>query len=175
MRIAITLVLTAAALTAPIDAVSQAYPVKPIRMVIPFGPGGSVDLIGRMIAPRLAEDLGQPVVVDNRAGANGIIGTELAARSPADGYTLLYTTSSTLVTAPFLVRKLPFDVFKDFTHIAIVYQSFQALSVNTAFPARNAAELVEMARRNPSKLTYATSGIGSAFHLGANCLIRSQA
>lgn len=148
-----------------LGAAAQSYPVKPIRMVISFSPGGSIDLVGRLISSRMSQEFGQPVVVENRAGANGIIGTEFIANSPSDGYSLLYTTSSTLVTGMFLVKKLPFDVFKDFSHIAIIYETFQAIAVHPEVPAKTTAELIELMKRSPGKFSYASSGVGSAFHL----------
>ena len=158
---AVALMLTGIAF----GAAAQNYPTKPIRVVIPFAPGGGIDPVGRMIASRMSEELGQPVIIDNRAGANGIIGSENVANSPPDGYSLLYTTSSTLVTGQFLVKKLPFDVFKDFSHIAIIYETFQAIAVNPGVPARTTTELIELIKRNPGKFSYASSGVGSAFHL----------
>ena len=160
-RSAIALMLTGFAFSAE----AQNYPVKPIRVVIPFAPGAGIDPVGRMIGSRMSEELGQPVIVDNRAGANGVIGSEFVAKSPPDGYNLLYTTSSTLVTGTFLMKQMPFDVFKDFSHIAIIYETFQAIAVHPGVPAKTTTELIDLLKRNPGKFSYASSGIGSAFHL----------
>ena len=143
---------------------AQAYPAKPVRMVIPYPPGG-VDIAGRLIAGKLAEFLTQLVVVENRGGANGLIGSELVARSAPDGYTILFTTPSTHITAAFLQKSIPYDPVKDFTPICVVVALVTLLVVNAAFPGRSVGELIALAKQSPGKLTYSSPGIGSTYHL----------
>jgi tripartite-type tricarboxylate transporter receptor subunit TctC len=148
---------------------AQAYPSKPIRMVAPYPPGG-IDNFARPINNRVSEMLGQPVVIDNRGGANGFIGSEIVARAPADGYTLLFVTSSTLVVGVLLSKAPPFDPVKDFTPVANLIETLQVLTVSGALPINSVKELIDYAKRNPGKLTYASSGIGSIFHLNGENL-----
>jgi tripartite-type tricarboxylate transporter receptor subunit TctC len=162
--------LLGALLALPVAA--QVFPSKPIRVVVPFPPGG-IDTPMRLIGPRMQEQLGQPIVIDNRAGANGIIGSEVAARSSPDGYTLLWVTSSTLVTAVFLQRSLPFDPVRDFTPLTIVYGGVETLSVPASSPYRTLRDLIDDAKRNPGKVTYSSSGIGSAYHLDGEFLAQA--
>jgi tripartite-type tricarboxylate transporter receptor subunit TctC len=152
------------ALLTPAAALPQPFPSKPIRMVIPFPPGG-VDITGRLLAGKMAELMGQPVVVDNRGGANGVIGSELVAHSPADGYTILLTTPSTHITAVFLSKNVPYDPVKDFTPISAALEPVSLLIVHPGVPVNTVQELIQHARKNPGKLTYSSSGIGSVFHL----------
>src|SRR3954466_10761852 len=155
-----------------VPAAAQTFPSKPIRVIVPFPPGG-IDTPLRLIGPRTQEHPGQPIVIDNRAGANGVIGSEFAARSAPDGYTLLWATSSTLVTAVFLQKSLPFDPVKDFTPLTIVYGGVETLSVPASSPYRTLRELIDEAKRNPGKLTYASSGVGSAYHLDGEFLAQA--
>ena len=148
---------------------AQTFPTKPIRVIVPFPPGGA-DVTLRLLQPKMQEELGQAIVVDNRPGANGIIGSELGAHADPDGYTLLYTTSSTLVSGIFLVKTVPFDPVKDFMPITIVFDSPNILVANLSVPANNLQELIAYAKRNPGKLTYASSSIGSAAHLDGEVL-----
>ena len=145
---------------------AQAFPSKPMRMVIPFPPGG-IDTQARVLAQKMAEDLGQPMVVENRAGANGNIGSENVARSAPDGYSTLFTSSSTMIIGPFVSKNVPFDPIKDFTPILNVYESTQTLAVPSSLPVNSVKELVELAKRNPGKLSYSSSGVGSWVHLTA--------
>ena len=147
-------------------ALAQSYPSKPVRMVIPFPPGG-IDTQARVLALRMAEELGQPVIVENRAGANGNIGSENVARSAPDGYSLLFTSSSTMVIGLFISKNVPFDPFKDFTPIINVYESMQTLSTPSSLPVNTVKELVDFAKSNPGKLSYSSSGVGSWVHLTA--------
>jgi tripartite-type tricarboxylate transporter receptor subunit TctC len=142
----------------------QAYPSRPIRIISPFSPGGGNDTICRIIAPKLVERLGQRVLVDNRAGANGIIGTEVAARSVPDGYTIVLIPSGHAVNAS-LRKKLPYDTIKDFTPITMVGSSPLVLSVHPAVPAQNVKELIALAKARPGQLTYGSAGVGSSGHL----------
>ena len=146
-------------------AFAQPYPAKPIRMVVPFAPGGGSDLVGRVLAQKLSVALRQQVVVDNRAGAGGRIGTEAVAKAPADGYTLLLATSSVMVVAPALYVKLPFDMPRDFTPISLVASTAYVLVVHPSVPVRSVKEFIALAKKRPGRLTYASSGVGSFAHL----------
>ena len=158
----------AALLSAPV--LAQPYPNKPIKVVVPSPPGGPPDLLFRMIAPRMQAALGQPVVVDNRPGAGGIVGTAFVAKTPADGYTWLVTTASHTNTPPFN-KNVPFDPVKDFTHVTLIAQNFgQVLVVPPSLPAKNVQELIELARKQPGKLNYGSAGIGTASHIPAELM-----
>lgn len=140
------------------------YPTRPIKMIVPFAPGGGVDLIARIVAQKLGQRLGQAIVVDNRAGASSTIGTDIVAKAPADGYTVLMT--STAVTAnQSLFHKLPYDLAKDFVPIGMVANAPAILVVNPSVPAASLQQLIALARSKPDTLTYASYGNGSAPHL----------
>ena len=141
------------------------YPNRPIKLIVPFAPGGGTDVTARMVAERLRNELGQPVVVDNRPGATGTIGTAAALTAPADGYTLLFTTSTNQVIAPLLMEKAPYDGAKDFTPITQVIRYLGVLLVSSSVPANNIQELVAYAKQRPGKLNYGSAGIGSTNHL----------
>lgn len=143
-----------------------AWPAKPITMVVPFPPGGPTDLVARVLAQRLGEQLGQNVVVDNRAGANGNIGNQAVARAAADGYTILYNTSS-IALSPALYRNLAYDVEKDFAPVALTAVVPLALVVHPNVPAGTVREFVAYAKANPGKLSYGSAGNGNVTHLGA--------
>jgi len=143
---------------------TQAFPSKPIRMIVPFPPGG-VDVAIRLMQNQMSEDLGQPIVLENRAGANGFIGSELVAKSAPDGYTLLATTSSTLIAGPLVSANVPFDPIKDFSPITMIYLTISALGVKSSLPVNSVKELLDYAKKYPGKLSYGSSGIGSAQHL----------
>jgi tripartite-type tricarboxylate transporter receptor subunit TctC len=146
-------------------AAAQPYPAKPVRLVIPFPPGGSNDVVGRVIAAQLTDRLGQTVIVDNRGGANGMIGSTLVAHAAPDGYTLLAATPASHVTAVHLMKNLPVDPVKDFTPIMAAVEPVTALVVNAELPVNSVPELIAYAKANPGKLSYGSSGIGSVFHL----------
>jgi tripartite-type tricarboxylate transporter receptor subunit TctC len=149
---------------------AQPYPNKPIRVVVPSPPGGPPDLIIRMLIPGLSAGLGQPLVVENRAGAGGIVGTAYVAKTPPDGYTWLFTTASHTNTPPFNTN-VPFDPVRDFSHVSLVAQNFgQALIVPPPFAARTVQELIAAARREPGKLNYGHAGIGTASHIPAEVM-----
>jgi tripartite-type tricarboxylate transporter receptor subunit TctC len=150
---------------------AQAYPVKPVRIVVPSGPGGITDIVARIVAARLGERMGQPFLVDNRAGASGIIGTEAVARAAPDGYTLLMVYPSHPVN-PSLKLRLPYDTIRDFAPVTTLTTVSLVLLVPPALPARNVQELIALARRD--RLTFASVGSGSLAHLGAE-LFRSKA
>jgi tripartite-type tricarboxylate transporter receptor subunit TctC len=149
----------------PALAQASSYPTKPIRLIVPFPPGGSTDILGRALGQKLSEAWGQQVVVDNRPGAGGSIGADLVAKAPPDGYTLLMGHIGTLAVNPALYPKLAYDPLKDFAPVSLVAIVPNVLVVNPAVPAKNVAELVAYARANPGKLTYSSGGNGSAAHL----------
>ena len=160
---------TILALTLPLVSAGPAaaeYPDKPVRVVVPVAAGGGVDVMARLISQRLSERLGQQFVVENRAGAAGIIGTKAVIAAPADGYTLLYAPSS-LALAVAVNKVPPYDVAKDLTPIVNVAVSPYALVVHASIPARTVAELVSYAKTNPTTLSYGSAGVGSASHLAA--------
>jgi tripartite-type tricarboxylate transporter receptor subunit TctC len=167
MKLLASLLLAATTtLLAPL-AHAQAYPTKPIRLVIPFPASGATDIFGRAVSQKLAERLGQPVVVDNKPGAGGTIGSDIVAKAPADGYTLLLATSSTHSIGPSFGTRLPYDAVADFTPIAYVGNAPSIMLVPNSSPAKNVREWVEYARKNPGRLNYASSGNGTVVHLTA--------
>ena len=150
-------------LTAP--AVAQPYPGKPVRFLVGFAPGGTNDIIARMLAQKLTENMGQSVVVENRAGANTAIATELAARAAPDGYTILLTASGH-ATNPALM-KLPFDPIRDFAFVSLAVESQNLAVVHPSFPPKNVQELIAFSRKRPGEINYASSGTGTTVHLSA--------
>jgi tripartite-type tricarboxylate transporter receptor subunit TctC len=144
---------------------AQAYPAKPIRFVIPFPPGGSTDLLGRIIGQQWAELMGQQVIIDNRGGAAGIIGVENAARSAPDGYTLVLGHIGTFGVGPSLYSKLPYDPVRDFVPIGLFGGVSNLLVVHPSLPVKSAKELIALARARPGQLNYGSAGVGSASHL----------
>lgn len=143
---------------------AQDYPNKPIRMIIPYPPGGGTDVVGRILNEPLSAALGQPIVIDNKGGAAGNVGTDLAAKAPADGYNILFTLSSHTIN-PKLYAKLPFDVEKDFVPISLSAMIPQILVVHPSVPANNVQELIALAKAQPGKLNYASVGTGSPGHI----------
>ena len=165
-RVAIPLALLAGAASAH----AQTYPTKPLRMVVPFAPGGPNDILARLISQKLTEAWGQTVIVDNRGGAGGTVGLEAASRLPGDGYALAMGASSNLAVAPSLYAKLPYDSIKDFTPIINVAIVPYALAVNPTVPAKNVKELITIAGKKPGYLSYGSSGMGSMSSLAAEML-----
>ncbi len=145
-------------------AVAQDYPSKPLRIIAPFAPGGSVDLVSRLVGAKLAESLGQQVVVDNRSGASGNIGTELAARAAPDGYTLLVNTTPFVVNTVLLSR-VPYDVMNDFAPVAWLTSSPSLLTVHPSLPVRSVRELLALAKARPGELNYSSAGPGTNPHI----------
>jgi len=139
--------------------------VKPVRIVVPFAPGGANDVIARVVSQRLAEPLGQPVLVDNRGGAGGALGAELVARSPADGYTLLLANPGPNAINPSLQPRTPYDPIRDFSMITLMAVSPQVLVVHPSMPVRSAKDLVALARSKPGQINYGSSGVGAITHL----------
>ena len=153
-------------------AVAQNYPVKTVRVVVPWPPGGANDIVGRIVAQRLADQTGQQFVIDNRGGANGNIGAEMVAKAPADGYTLM-VHSAAHVTNPHMYKKLPYDALKDFTGVTPLAVQLGMLVVHPSLPAKNVKEYIALGRAQPGKIVYASSGSGSFVHL-AMALINSM-
>ena len=146
---------------------ATAYPTKPIRLVIPYPPGGGNDIMGRAVAERLGERLGQQVVVDNRGGASTIIGAEMVAKAPKDGYTLMLAPNTTLAIIPNMKSSLPYHPIKDYEPISLVSASPYLLVVNPGFPPTTVKELIALARSKPGQINYATPGHGTSNHLAA--------
>lgn len=146
-------------------AAAQAYPAKPVRLLVPFAPGGTTDVLARLLGQRLSEGLGQQFVVENRPGAGGNIGTELAARAPADGYTLVMSFDGTMAINPSVYRKLPFDPQRDLAPVANVAQVPLLIVVHPALAAASIAEFVALAKANPARINYSSAGHGSTGHL----------
>jgi len=160
-------VLVAAAFALPPSVVpveAAGYPDKPIRLIVPFPPGGSNDILGRYLGQKLTDRLGQQVVIDNRGGANGIIGAELAANAPADGYTLLFVSTSWVMNAA--VRPLPYDVEKSFDPIAMIGSSPNSIVAHPTGPFGTLRDLVEQAKAKPGAISYASTGVGGFNHFG---------
>ena len=145
---------------------SQPYPSRPVRLIVPFPAGGGADIFARLIGKKLGDGVGQQFVVDNRAGAAGIIGCELVARAAPDGYTLLMATTGTHTTNPAVYTRLPYDPVKDYAPISLVAESPFVLFVHPSLPVRNVKELIAFAKTRPGELTYGSSGVGSSSHLG---------
>ncbi|MEA2926032.1 MAG: hypothetical protein QOE78_3261 [Alphaproteobacteria bacterium] len=158
--------VTIAAL-ASMPSAAQDFPTRPVRFIVPYAAGGSGDLLARLLGNKLAAIWGQQVVVDNRAGGGGLIGTEFAARSDPDGYTLYLATDGPLTVAASLYKRVPYDWKRDFAPVSMLAMGYQVLIVRASLPARNLQELIALAREKPGELNYASIGIGSAPHLGA--------
>ena len=146
---------------------AQGYPSKPVRVIVPYPPGGGADFVTRVIAKGLSDSLGQQFFVDNRAGANGNIGAEIAAKSPANGYTLLSVANTTLTINPSLYKHMPIDMLRDLAPVAIVAGQPNVLIAHPALPAKTVKELVGLARARPRQLDYASAGTGSSSHIAA--------
>jgi len=162
LRSAVPVVL--AALLSPPLAFAQAYPAKTVRVVIPWPPGGSNDVVGRIVMQKLGEALGQQFVIDNRPGAAGSIGSDVVAKAPADGYTLM-VHSTTHVGNAHLYKKLPYDTLKDFTGVAMLVSQPGVLTVHPSLPVKSVKEFIALAKSRPGQILYSTSGNGSAPHL----------
>jgi len=165
------LLCLAAATTASI---AQAYPSKPIRFVVPFAPGGTTDILARLIAQRLAEPLGQAVVIDNRPGANGALGSEIVAKAAPDGHTIIMGYLGSLAINPNLHARLSYDPVRDFAPITLAASTTQAIVAHPSLPARTVRELIVLARTRPGAISYASAGIGAPSHLAGE-LLKSMA
>jgi tripartite-type tricarboxylate transporter receptor subunit TctC len=157
----------------PAVALSQSFPSKPLRIVVPFSAGGPTDITARLVGPRMSELLGQPVVIDNRAGATGIIGAEMVAKAPADGYTLLFGTASVVAINMVTFSKLPFDTLRDFLPLTPVMTTSTVLVVHPSVPAKSLKELVAIARAHPGEVTMGSAGTGGTLHLPIEMLMKS--
>ena len=157
--------LVAATLALASSAQAQSYPSKPLRFIVPFAAGGTSDILARAIGPRITEAWGQPVVVENRTGANGNVGADFVAKSAPDGYTLLLSDVGALAINPSVYENMPFDPVRDFSPIVMVSYSPHVLAVHPSLPVKNVKELIAYARANPGKLNFANSGTGGAPHL----------
>jgi tripartite-type tricarboxylate transporter receptor subunit TctC len=165
--LALMAALAAFALAPLAPAAAQDFPSRPVRFIVPYAAGGSGDLLARLLGNKLASLWGQQVVVDNRAGGGGLIGTEAAARSEPDGYTLYLATDGPLTIAASLYKRVPYDWKRDFAPVSMLAMGYQVLIVRASFPAPDLKELIALARQKPGELNYASIGIGSAPHLGA--------
>ena len=150
-------------------AVAQTYPVKPVRIVVPFPAGGGVDLTARTVGQKLSDYLGQQMVIDNRAGAAGTIGAENVAKSPPDGYSLLVPGPGSVAVAPLLFPKLGYNPLKDLAPITMLVTMPYIIVMHPSIPAKNAKELIALAKANPGKLNMASGGAGTGQHLAVNC------
>jgi len=155
-------------------AAAQAYPAKPVRLVVPFPPGGATDILARAISIKAAEKLGQAIIIDNRAGAGGTIGSALVAKAPADGYTLLIATGSTHSIGPITNPKLPYDVERDFDPVVYVAKTSSVMVVPASLPVKTLAEFIALAKAKPGQLNYGSSGNGTNSHLSGE-LFKAQA
>jgi len=154
--------MAALGLALPGVAAAQSYPAKPVRMIVTYAAGGGADFVARAVAPKLGEALGQPVLVENRPGANGALGADLVAKAPPDGYTLLLGAAGTMVVAPHLGANMPFDPMKDLVPASLVAISPFVVTLNPAVQANSVRELIALAKANPGKINYGTSGTGGS-------------
>jgi tripartite-type tricarboxylate transporter receptor subunit TctC len=157
----------AALLFLPLLSIAQSYPNRPMKIIAPFPAGGTSDLISRIVAQRLGESLGQSVIVENRPGANGTIGLDAAAKSPADGYTLLICSNGVVLNSPLLYNKLSYDWFRDFSPISMIGIAGQVLVINPNSPAKTVGELVALAKAKPGEINYGSGGKANTSHLAA--------
>ena len=157
----IVLAMTLACVTATH---AQSYPNRPIRFIVPFAPGGDTDVVGRALAQKLGESIGESVVVDNKGGGNGILGTELAAKSPADGYTILVGATGFVIN-PSLYRNLPYDALRDFVPVSLIATAPHVLVVHPSVPVKSVKDLISLARTHPGQLSFSSGGNGASSHL----------
>jgi tripartite-type tricarboxylate transporter receptor subunit TctC len=159
------IIALAAVLAIVTGAQAQTYPSNPIRLVVPFAPGGGADLMARILADPLSKRLGQPIVIENRPGGGATLGADLVAKATPDGYTLLWTTPGPQITNPYLMPKLPYDPFRDFTAIATAVTAVNVLVVTPGLPVKSVPELIAYAKANPGKLNFSSAGVGASSHL----------
>ena len=164
--------LASLALTAFGTCFAQNYPTRTVRVIIPFPPGGTLDTLGRAVAQKLSEQMGQTFVIENKPGGNGTIGADTVAKAPADGYTLLFN-ASTFTTAPMTMKQVPYSVVKDFAPVALVAKAPLSVAINKNLPITDVKSLMTYAKANPGKMTFAVGSIGSAGHLSTELLKRS--
>ncbi|OGA04760.1 MAG: hypothetical protein A3H35_03695 [Betaproteobacteria bacterium RIFCSPLOWO2_02_FULL_62_17] len=164
-RYILRLLCLGACLATPLAAMAQAYPTKPIRIIVPFTAGSLPDLVPRLVGEKASPALGQPIVVENRVGAGGRIAADAVAKAAPDGYTLLLGTATTHVVAPFIVKNMPYDSFRDFTPIINGVSPVTGFVTNASVPVSSVREFLDYAKKNPGKLAYGSNGIGSSHHL----------
>jgi tripartite-type tricarboxylate transporter receptor subunit TctC len=164
--------LAAGLVFAAATVLAQSYPSRPVRVIIPFPPGGTLDTVGRQLAQKLGEQMGQTFIIDNKPGGNGTIGADVVAKAPADGYTLLFN-ASTFVSAPMTMKSVPYGVVKDFSPIALVAKAPLSVAINKKLPVTDVKSLIAYAKANPGKMTFAVGSIGSAGHLSTELLKRA--
>ncbi len=165
VAIFLKILLFGSAMIGSIVAAAQSYPARPVRVIVPFPPGGGSDILARVIAEKLSERLGQQFIVDNRPGAGGTRGSDLAAKAAADGHTMIVNSSSALVIGPNLVRKPPYDPLRDFSAIILIAAAPNVLVVHPSIPARSVKDLLALAKKRPGELNYASNGAGTLSHL----------
>ena len=151
-------------------AAAQTWPAKPVRIVVPFPPGGGLDFFARVTAPKLQENLGQQMIVENRAGAGGMIGADAVAKAPPDGYTVLFASSAELTISQHLYPKMAYDTLRDFAPVSYIAHAAMLFSVHPSIPAKNLTELIALARAKPGQLNYASAGTGGVQHLAGELL-----
>src|SRR5881275_484145 len=154
----------------PMLAWAQAYPTKPVKMIVPFPAGGPADIFGRALAQGVSAELGQPVIIENIAGVGGVLGVERGVKSAPDGYTLVFNSASPLVIAPFSLTRLPYDIKKDIALITLVVRVPEVLAVHPSLPVNKFEELVAYAKANPGKVNFGSAGAGSITHLAGELL-----
>lgn len=170
ITVAATVGMTVALTALPLASMAQTYPVRPVRLIVPFAPGGATDLIARLLAQRLTDSLKQQVVVENRGGAGSTTGTDAVAKAAPDGYTLVMAANTSMGTAPLLYAALPYKPLEDFVHIAMIGTFANGFVVNVNHPAKSFSDFLAMARAKPGALTYGSAGPGSAGHLTGELL-----
>ena len=166
----IRVIAAAVALFLAVPAAAQTYPSKPVRFVVPFAPGGTTDILARLVGQKLSEAYGQQFVIENRAGAGGNIGAEIVAKAPADGYTILMGTPGTQAINQYVYRAMPYDTVKDFAPVSLVALVANVLAVNPQVPARDLKELIALAKARPGTLNFATPGNGTTGHLSTELM-----
>lgn len=159
------LILTVLLTTLASHAAAQSYPSKPVRIIVMYGPGSTIDIMARLIAPKLNEAFGQPVIVENRPGAGGAIGMDMAAKAPPDGHTLTIGATGPSVTNPLLYPKTPFDPIRDFAYISLIATGPAVIAVHPSIPAKSVKDLVALAKARPGQLNYGSPGVGTSPHL----------
>lgn len=164
--------IAALALAAASTGFAESWPSRPVRIVIPFPPGGTLDTVGRLLAQKLGEQTGQTFIVENRPGGNGIIGADVVSKAAPDGYTLMFN-ASTFVTAPMTMKSVPYGVLKDFTPVALVAKAPLSVAINKNLPITDVKSLIAYAKAHPGKMTFAVGSIGSAGHLSTELLKRA--
>jgi tripartite-type tricarboxylate transporter receptor subunit TctC len=169
MRFASGAIMLACAFGMLHPAAADTYPSRPVRFIVPFPPGGGNDIVGRIVAVKLAEGLGQQVVIDNRGGAGGTLGTDMTAKAPADGYTLLVNNISLAVNHT-LFKKLPYDTLRDLAPVALIGRQPNVVVVHPGVPAKSIRDLLELARAKPAEMNYGSGGVGTASHLATEML-----